>query len=386
MTKATQPSPKDLSAALAMIATADPTVVKGLLADASLEKAAQMLKDSEIVSDRWEEGQGQAGATKEQIKTGPQAAASGDGAEKMVSQYSETTAQRGATLVTESLSRLLGPINSSMKATATALETLVASHIETRDFIKAMSTAAVSKADEGEDDKEEKEFSEESSSKAKKLLRKAERMIEKAEDSDAKADEKKFLGKAASLLSEARGLAFVARDRDLIKSILATAEDAGIKADLVKAEEDDKDADTDQGKEDDAAEKAKTDAVVEAVKAIGAENATKLEGALKGIGMFEGKLGDIFDALRGQSKQVAAAPNMIKSDTAKTAIDLVVEAIDKKEAALDLSDTELLAARDIVGQFQAVQKGVIPESIVRDRLSKSTNRVQEVFKDFKIAA
>lgn len=385
-------TPKELVDAISALSAADSEVLKGVLKDMNLEsadklaKAAKNLAESEIVMDHWQASEVHAGAKKEEIKTGPQAAASGDGAEGMIARYSETTPQSGTTLTAESLSRLLGPMASSMKAQSEALGALIA---EFQDFRKSMTASAVAKA-AGDD--EESEANDLNASKAKKALKKAQKLITKAEDEDDRKITKSLEKEAAELFAIARGHARLAGDLELDKTIKSAAAEAGIKADIsVVEEEDDDKEDSEKSKSmeeeqaDDKEEAKGKDAgaaIVSAIKAAGDEAAAKLKSALEGTGMFEGKLSDVFDAIRGQSKatSVAAAPQMVKSET-KSSLELKTEEVAKE----DLNETDRFAASEILGFAGAVMKGQIPADVLKQRINRGSLSIQRIFKDFDVS-
>lgn len=382
---------KSLLEAFKMVKAADPKVLESLNTDEALTKAAQNLTESEMVSDRWQAGQVHQGANKEQIKTGPQAQSSGDGAERMVAHYSDTQAQHGTTLTAESLSRILGPINSSMKS-------LIDVVTVQQKQITAMSEYLKAEAEKEED--EDSDSMEESEEKAKAKIKKAKRLISKAEDADDKAETKSYLKKAGVELGfalySALEVAGVTGDNTLAKSIREIAKEAGIKV-VAKAEDEEKD----EEKKDDDAEKAKTDAdaAAKALADAAAAATAAPDAAAKAIADLPNKMKTIDEALLGLTVLSTTVKGMMDVISGKAKVsDLVpdfskaapeqgvtVEHIEKAVEAGALSDSEGDIALDVLSKFGAVNAGTLPAEIAKSRLDRAPTAVKALFADKKAA-
>lgn len=395
-------STKSIIEALKSLFGADPKKVESIFTDieTQLAKAAQDLSESEMIPDRWQSGQMHQGIRREQVMTGPQGSASGDGAQRMVAHYSETTPQQGTSLTAESLSRLLGPLNSSMKAmqeTQKKQQELLVSLFK--------SLEATAKAEDDKDDEDEDESSEANSEKAKSLFKKAKRTLAKAADEDEKKVARALKSEAGVLAGQARGHARLAGDLTFDKSVRAWADDNNLKADisLSKSEDEDKDEEDAKAKaeakakeeaeakakaeaEAKAKEEAEAKAKAEAAAAAGTggamsgEQMTKaMDAVLSGQAMLTGTIKSLMDAMAGRSKD-ATVPSFAKAKEEDTVT--LRDRIGTLNSEGALNDTDTMAAREICDKISAVAKGQLPENFVTDRIAKSSATVKALFADF----
>lgn len=384
-------------AAFSTLKAADPEVMKSLAGDVAAKAGANMatvLSETQIVIDRWTNGQQQAGITKEQVKTGPQAAASGDGAEKMIQHYSDTTPQHGATLTAESLSRLLGPLASSMKAIGDAHEALTKTVLAQGTALKSI-LDAVTKADE-EDTKDADEEGKEDSEKAKALLKKAKRFVAKSEAADDADDAKlakAHLKSATTFFGQARGLARLAGNLKLDAQIKSEAAEAGITAAvLAKADdEDDKDEADKSNQDKNVADKSQAAAGGDAAAGAAAPAAAAAGGAattpiteaqlkslLDGHAMLTGKINEVFDIMRTGAK-LQPAPAFTKAMTPERETS-IADIITQKARSGVLSAADAMVAREILSKAKAADEGKLDKSFVEDRLARASAVVQDIFK------
>jgi hypothetical protein len=405
-------NPKQILEAIGILAKAPAAEVAKILQDSALDKAAQDLTHSEMVESRWEEGHMHEHISREVIRTGPEQKASGDGAEKMIRDYSNVaTQQAGIMQQAESLARLIAPIAASSKAQTAAVTALIENVKSLNVTLAALVTAKAEGEDKmvEEDDEDEKETKEMAAEKAKSLVARAKILLTKAkkaegdammvedDEEEEKACKKKakaFRKQAAVLLGKARTAAFVAGDRETRKSIAQIA----AKSDITVVEDDEDEDDDEKEKAKAAAEKAKGhDAAGNqadfsnkdgnqdstAVKAV-SEMSGKVEEALKGFGMLSMELKDMMNVVSGRSKGTGAVPEFTKSAVDPTLA--LVNKIEELEDAGQLSDTDAFAARDIVSKMTAARAGQLDASIVHDRIAKSTLPVQMLFKAATTAA
>ena len=307
---------RDLVSALNILNKSDPKVVQALAKDISLEKAAEHaenLEGDEWIKDNWAQGNVDKAPTREEIKVGPREASSGEGAERMIRDYSDTAPQHGITLTAEAMSRLLGPMNSSMKSLAAAMSSNTAiltamlkamaddedgekeedmKGMKGKKSRKARKAASVRKGDvdhedeaeeEDEEEEEEEESEEESevveinAAKCRKLLTKARNKIAQAKAMKAEAEEEREEGEdeekckaklrkaralrkaAARLLAKARTAAYAADSAELKKAVRLTITKADINVvqEEEEEEEEEDEEEEEEGEEETKARKAK---------------------------------------------------------------------------------------------------------------------------------
>ena len=286
-------------AALKTLMSADPKDISSVVEDPEISKALKDLKatdlsDAQLVRALWQNGELMRPATKEEVKTGPEQATSGNGAERMIRDYSSPAAQMGIQLMAEEFGRALAPMSASMKAISQGMAILLENQGKlptqlTEALVAAEAAAKAKKAKKAEGEDEEDEEDEESevveinASKAQRCLRKAKQLlrkidIAKAEMEEAEEDDDKDAKKAARkaikslelalshVLGDARMHAYAASSAELKKSVRTIAVKADI--DVVQEEEEEDDEEEEDGKSKKAkAAKAAADAAKSAEEA-----------------------------------------------------------------------------------------------------------------------
>ena len=418
---------KQVMEAIGVLKAVPKEVLESISADASLEKAAQDLTAAEHVKDRWEQGQMNMGAQKEEIKTGPSEASSGGGAVHMVEHYSHPAKQNGTMITAESLSHILAPMAASAKAQTEAILSL----IKSQENLNVSIAALVAKAEDDEDDEEEEEDESEvveikeskakslvtTSAKANHILVKsivahAKSYIDKAKKmgDDAKVEmdtEKKkmcrskakaALKTAADLLGKAASVASLAKLPELHKSVLKLA----LKSDInvVEDEEEDEEDEEEKAKAAKAAADARAKAEAKGNQAdkqdpetgnqddsaakgeVLKQMSNKIDNALSGLGMLKTDVRGLMDVLMNTSKQ---GPGAVPPDFAKSfAVDkshelsLKIEAL---EESGQMSPADALASQDIIAKANMVRLGQLTSSVLQDRIAKSSSAVQMLFRD-----
>jgi hypothetical protein len=437
--------------ALKVLKGADPGVIASLVDDSALEKAVEALRSQdleagEIVTDRWRAGEVHKNPTREELKTGPSEASSGGGAEKMVRDYSRPAGQHGIQLEAEDFQRMLAPVASSVKAQGRALSALIEQMKGHGTFIAAIIKAA---EDDEEEEEEDSEVVEINASKAKKLFAKARAQLasieaikaemedeeDKEEKKKAKAQIKALRKSAAKLLVKARLHASAAgkAGAPLRKSItdLIGGADAMLKADVNVVQEDEEDEEDDEEKAKAATATAAT--IAAAVPAVAAAAATpavaaaagtaekavtdttgnqadrkdpatgnqddaakaqqlttlqeQVKKATDGLGMLQMTIGQMFDVMRNRSAGTAAMPALAKADQEAAALSLHQQ-IEEMVGNGQLDQVNEFAAKDILNQLEAANKGQIDSTIVRDRIQKAPTIIRNLFEPhaMKLAA
>jgi len=374
-----KPVLKDILAALGILKAADPEMVKTLQEDDAVTKA---VAEATTIMDRWEASRVHAGVIKEEIKTGPEQESSGAGAPKMIKEYSEPTAQRGATLASESFSRILGPM-------ADALKAIAANQSSLQSLVKTLITAKADEEEEDEEDEEDEVVEIKESKKAKKLLAQAKALLVKATDSDEPKAIDKAKIEAAPLLIKAKLLAALSGDETLSKSIADLIAKADIN--VVQEEEEDEDEEDEEkskkakeaadaaakaGAKNDAAAAAENqDKWAEAAKSV--ETVRKnMEAVLAGNATLSAKFSDVLQFIQGQAMKASGGGGGVP-EVAKAAVS--EDAITVAKSAGLLTDEEEVIARDFGNMFKKADDGVIPKDVVKAKLSRAPGAVRAIF-------
>jgi hypothetical protein len=438
------PKMRDVINAMNILNKSDPKVVQALAKDISLEKAAEHaenLEGKDWVEDNWAEGNVNKAPTREQIKVGPREASSGEGAERMIRDYSDTAPQHGITLTAEAMSRMLGPINSSMKSLASTMSSNTAvlmallkamGEEEEKDekeeeekeegmkARKARKAAKVLKADadhedeaeeESEEDEEESEEESEvveiNAAKCRDLLAKARRKLAQAkamkdeaeEEREEGEDEEKCKAKlrkaralrkaAAKLLAKARTAAYAASSDELKKAVRLTITKADINV-VQEEEEDEEEEEEEEGEEEET--KAKAAAKGPDAKGNQADHADPESGnqdseAVKALAQKVEKSLEGFSMLqtdvRGLMETIAGRSknSPVVPNLAKAQVsapdDLNVEISNMVEAGT-LNDNDAFAARDILGKITLAKAGHLDKAVVHERLAQASPTVRSI--------
>lgn len=397
---------KDMIDRIKKTAVAD---IEKVVADQGLEKAAQLLTESEKVMDHWQEGQMHGAATAEEVKVGPTQAATGANTGAMVREYANPAAQHGVQLDAQKLMRNLSALGAASKSQGEAI-----GHIA--DTVKSLATAVtailVQKSEEeekevekAEDSPEDKEFMEKAASAASTLIEQAKSDIARAkalrkamedmDDDDDKAEMKaarkkaRMLTKSAGIaLGKARTHAYVAGNVALRKSIAEIA----AKADVDVLEGDEVNEKDDLGKSDDeeGMEKAKTNdaghQADHADPATGNQAATAkaVADALSGVKALTTTVNGLMDIVSGKARTQPVSAAVVKGVVeAKQSIH---DRIDEMAEADMLSANDVVMAKSIAQMVDGVAKGTSTPDMLRSRLDKASHAVKLLYADHAAAA
>lgn len=310
------------------------------------------------VLDLWNEADGQHSIPSEdKVKTGPSESSDGEGAFKMIGQYSTPAPQTEAVANYEKFSKYLEGMSKAMKAQNAQIQALAAvllkseeaAPVVTETFLtKAESRlkiakTALRKADMADED--EKEDKEESFEKAERALASAKKLIAKAEKENEDEDKDDVAEGVEKALSELKKLS-----KALIKAQAEMPAAVEVVAPVVvKAEEDKKEVEKE-------VEKSSPDrlTILE----------TTVEGMIKTI---QGQ---------GNISKSAPLPDLMKA--------VQIESVgDRIEAAMDdgsMNDIEIIKAKDILSRFQAARNGQYDGVKLHEEIDAAPEKVRELFK------
>lgn len=401
---------KDMIDRIKKTAVAD---IEKVVSDQGLEKAAQLLSESEKVMDHWQEGEMHGAATAEEVKVGPAQAATGANTGRMNSEYSNNAPQHGVQLDAQKLLRNLSALGASSKANTEAI-----GHVA--DTVKSLSaavTALLMQKAEGEKEEEkevekaedcdgDKEYMEKAAAKAATLIEQAKAAIARAkalrkamedmDEEDDKAEMKaarkkaRLLTKTAGIaLGKARAAAFAAGSVELRKSIL----DISVKSDVDVLDDDEVNEKDDLGKateEEDSMEKAKTnDAGNQADHADGANGnqdatAKAVADALSGVKALTTTVNGLMDIVSGKSRVQPVSTAVVKGviEAKQSITDRIEEMADNDM----LSPTDVVMAKSIAQMVDGVAKGTSTPDMLRSRLDKASHAVKLLYADHAAAA
>lgn len=406
---------------------ADLGILKSLTTTTSVEH------DAPPIPDHWTEGQ-DGRVSREKIKVGPEERASGDGATKMIRDYSDPAEQHGITLEAEKISRMLGPVASSMKSMADAVN----QQSRGLDVLSQAVLSLVKKAAEEEDEEDEEDEENESEvvnigkcvtranfllAKAKKAEDMADETMDEEKCNTAKAKAKAFRVKAKVQIRKAMALLKLAGSPpELAKSVRAVAKKADINVvqEEEEEEEDGEEEEEDSAKSDivrltlalakatdplvkaallDAIEKAKGhDAKGNQRDGKNAATGNQDDGAVKaaiaelnkavsGFGMLQANVAQVLNTIGGISRGAGAVPALEISKAASLDVvgaDEALAQINALEKGGSLSFSEAAEGREILRYVGLAKHGVVPADIVKARLQKVPAGVAEIIS--KIAA
>lgn len=339
---------------------------------------ADDLSGIEDIMDQWNEPNGQHKIPAEgEIKTGPKEDASGDGAFRMVGQYSHPAPQPVATEAYSQMSGMFEKMSRAMKAQQAQIQAMAAVLFEKAEPAKAapevdsflakaetrlkMAKMALRKADMADED--EKDDREDCMEKAERMLAAAKRLIAKAEaEAEDEADEEKAEGVEKAIM-EHRSLA-----RRFAKARAEYPAPAAPVVETVKAEDaqEKKDAKQEEkrveAKEEDAKDELKR---VEAKKSDDPNHIEIIETTVKGL----------MEKFMGQSKH--QMPDFVKALPIESISDRVHEAIDNGTLQ---SDSEIMKATDLLGRVNAAKLGQYDGARLQDEIAAAPDNVRSLFK------
>ena len=102
----------------------------------------------------------------------------------------------------------------------------------------------------------------------------------------------------------------------------------------------------------------------------------QIKQALAGYAVMETTLKGFMEKVAGISRQPPVAV-VAKAEEVKTAS--YGEKITDMESAGELAPSDALAARDILGKMQAVEKGILDKRFLKERIAKAPQKVAEIF-------
>jgi hypothetical protein len=404
-----------------LLAKASQTDIKDMLQDAALTKAfenidagAEPLTSGDFVKDQWAAGETDGVATAEEVKVGPNEAATGGNVERQIAHYSPNQVpQRGLFEQGTALGRLvsrMGSMEKALNALHQHVSLLSAGVVQTleksiaADAAKAAETAVVKAADpvvaKADENPFKKKDDEDDDEKAKSLMVgrantefvAAKGLIAKAEEleGDGMAGSAKSrrteagasLAKARTLLGAAGALGASGDEFDRITKAIQTfatakamdcadsdedKEKAAAKA-VAKAGEDD---DDDKEK---AAAKAQEAALAKMIE---------IQAALDGLAVMKSDVQSVLNLVAGQSRVAGGAPDrtaLAKADPLAYARAKSAEVMAMQDEGA-MSDEDVMAAHDILGKMQAATKGLVPATTVTERIRGSSTVVRGLFQD-----
>ncbi len=379
-----------------------PTSIAALIAGlASVFKAipSDKMEDMKDVIDLWNDPNGEhKNPGRGEIVTGPAERASGDGAPKMIAEYSSPAPQQGLTEQYAQFQRMLdgwgksftdklNPVLSRHDAALKGILDVFAQIQKAQETVPATPGAdtflgkalaklakaklALRKADMADED--EKEERKSHLAEATDLLKSAKRLLSKAseemEDTEDEAAEKalsthKALTKAV-MKAEKEDKEW--EDTEKAKQVAAQKAIDDAAAATKKAEEDEK--------EKEAAEKAKTTAGAGegAVKAITPDDLKK---ALEGLATIPTTVQGMLDAVLGKSTTPGGAPEIQKSNVE------TIDVVARVEAAIDndeLSEDGIMKAQSIAQHFTLAKAGRVNMADVQAEIEKAPSEVRALF-------
>jgi hypothetical protein len=402
--------------------TAKPSVASLIASLAGVFKAipSDKLEDLTDVVDMWTEPKGEHGSpSRAEIVTGPAERMSGDGAVKMIGEYSTVAPQQGLTAQYAEFQRMLdgwgksfaadltGKLNPVLARHDAALKSILGIFAELqkaqtataaaqiaaapaapsadtflgKSLIKlAKAKSALRKADLADETERDvrKGFLEE----ANDLLKSAKRLLAKAsEDMEDTADEE-GCEKALSTL-RALTKAVAKADEDDKKR---DEEEAAEKARVAKSEEETKKKIEEAKKDGEKEKQAEKEAAEAAEKARqAAEAATKSNAvsqeqilkALEGLTVLPTTVQGLIDAVMGKSQNPGGAPEITKGQV------LEVDFAKRVDQAIDenrLSDEGITRAMSLVQHMHLAKAGRIDMKVVEQEIDKSPAEVRDLFR------
>lgn len=392
----------DFSKFIAQLTTVFKAVPTDKLAD--LKDSIDHVGAAEI-PDMWNMAGGEHGVpSRAQIVTGPAEPMSGKGAEKMIREYSDLSAQGGLTAVYATFHNMMSDFGKSMQGNFdkkfTALASVVSDVAKSHAAIESALQAAaepVAKAEVNLDDTflgkalekfakaraafrkaemcdedDEKEERKSKIAEASNLLKSALKMISKADDEEKHDDEE--MEKAVSSVKALAGKVSVAlaaitkaecdEDEKEKAEKARVAAEAAVKADAgtvvapaVKAE------DTDEEKKDDTAKS------LAALKA----HMAQLEGAITGNGeVLQTTLKGFMETISGMSRTLVTPPNM-------AVIKAGVDANTRWQSAVDagqFTGSDLMVGNSIASHMKA--PGFPPDRLTQE-INAAPQHVRQIF-------
>jgi hypothetical protein len=366
------------------------------------------VEDLKDVLDTWNEPGGEhKNPSRADIVTGPAERASGDGAPKMIAEYSQPAPQQGLTGQYQEFQRMLDGwgksfvqhLNSTMAPRMDRHEKAISGLVAFVSGLQkahADAEAAVKSAAAGPS---------EDTFLGKSLLKltKAHAALRKADlaDEDEKEERKSHLAQAADLLKSAKRLLAKATEEmeetgDEEGCEKAMAKLRSLTKAVAKAEEEDKEredaaekarqttvkAEEDKKREEEEAAKAKADAAAKALTDDAAAKAAPVSQeqilkALEGLTVLPTTVQGLVDAVMGKSQNPGGAPAITKGTVTQVDFAKVVdEAIDDGR----LSDANITKAMSIVQHMHLAKEGRVDQRIVDQEIEKSPAEVRDLFR------
>ncbi len=361
--------------------------LQGTITNPDLSKAVegdirQIFDNIELVGDVWNQGgEGWHGLpSREEIKFGPEEAASGGGASKMVREYSRFATQQGLAEAYDRMSRDLD----KMKKAFAEMSTQIKSH---SDILTTVVDTFIKS--EKKEDKEEKKEEKEEMEKAKSYQKKARTSILKAEDEDEeKEDRKEEVEKAKSHLKKAKDILLKAhedakddKEEEEVEKSLSEVKKLSkrvseIESSLKKAEEEEKEKREKEEKEKvEKAEKEKKEKE-EADKSKNQDEFATSKAAIEEIA--KKSIFEVFDTLMSQSKG-GSVPDLRKADL-KPVLEKKAEELEYKYESGEISSSDFMFAKSLLLKADMALKGELDFGVVKNLMIQAPTSVREIFK------
>lgn len=359
------------------------------------------MEDITDVIDMWNEKDGEhKNPGRGEIVTGPAERMSGDGAPKMIAEYSSPAPQQGLTQQYQEFQRMLdgwaksftdklnpvlskhdkaitalvGVFSEMQKAHAAAPAAPAADTFLGKALLKIAKAKSELRKSELADEDDEKEEKKSRLAAASDLLKSAKRLLAKAseemEDTDDEGTEKAMTSLRALIkaVSKAEEEEKEKEEAEKAKSVAAQKAIDDAAAATKKAEEDKK------KEEEEAAEKAK--AVADGTAAKAAATQEQVLKALEGNAVLQATVQNLFDAVVGKSVN-PHAPEIAKGTVIAT-VDFAARAEEAREGGR-LSDQGDLKVASILQHMGHANAGRMDMKVVEEEIAKSTSEVRAVF-------
>ena len=405
---------KTILEALATLKGSDPSLVKALSEDVTVDpslvaakgeidshRSAGLGSKTEYVKDGWSEGMVNKSPTREEINIGPGEESSGRGAEKMVRDYSNPAPQHhGIEQAVERFGAMFEGFGKSMLSQQAAFLKAIQ---EDNKAIKALVVQSIIAKGESEDDEEEDEEESEvveiNASRAKSKIEEAKKLIKALKKATTDEDKAKIRKALIKALESANFAVTLCKSEDITKAFAAVLAKADIN--VVQEEEEDEEEEEEAGKaksaavtDDAGAAKAKKDdqgnqadredptngnqaAAAKAQAAELAKTQTQITDALKGLATLETSVKGMMDIVMGRTKIAETLPDIAKAKP--DAITALIANIHEMQDSGTITPADAAAALDIASQTRHAAAGNLDQAIVKSRLEKSSNTVRTLF-------
>jgi hypothetical protein len=416
-----------------LLAKASPADLKDMLQDAALNKSfenidagAEPLMAADFVKDQFAGGNVDTVITAEEVKVGPNQAATGGNVDRQIAHYSPNQApQHGYVEQSTQIGRLvsrMGSMEKAIHAIHQHVSLLSAGVVQTLEKSIAADAVAVAvgKSDaavlplqpaeatgaggagaapvvKGENPFGKKDEEDKDDEKAKSLMVgrantefvAAKGLIAKAEELEGdglagsaksrRTEAEASLAKARTLLGAAGALGAAGDEFDRI----AKAIDVFAKAKSLAKADDKTDEDEDKAKAAAKALAASTEDPVAKAEEAALAKMAEIQKALDGLAVMKSDVQSVLSMVAGQSRVGGGVPDrtaLAKGDPLAYARAKSAEVMAMQDEGV-MSNDDVMAAHDILGKMQAATKGLVPATTVTERIRGSSSVVRSLFQD-----